>query len=864
MDLPLTGQTGDSVLSWCRSTWLGSGAKNYESVSVVGHGAYGTVYKGIDKRNDDKIVALKEIKIQPSEEGVPLSTIREIAMLRQIDKCQHPNIVRLYDVFPSASNGPETRITMVFEFIDQDLSSFLAKAGPQGLSPETIKDLMKQMFDGVYFLHSHRIVHRDLKPQNILVTKEGQVKLADFGLARVYNSTMALTSVVVTLWYRAPEVLLQGSYATAVDIWSCGCIFAELYRTKPLFCGQSDIDQLFKIFDVVGLPDKEDWPDNVSIPWASFTGMPRQMWENVIPNMGPEAIDFLDRMLCFNPFKRISARESLKNVYFVGEGPSTAESDMATSEEELSENSFSSDVDSFDETGEGSDESGVEGFVESDMESEVQLDNNQNPVPGTSGKMDMLETPKVRLMVNPSLGTLGGLLPEAGEGRDEVDGSLKKGNYVKKTDEGPADKTLVCDSSLSADEFLDDEVRFTLVNIASSVKDSTPQGLSSTDTGISSLDTVDGLSCLEDRFSDSPADVNKGRLKQDDSRKKQSSFVAEEIAAKLDEPLGSDVLDAIAGLCSLESSFTVPTTTPVKRGKTMSTGYKIGENSSESSMKTTGACRPSELSLTNVTTSSIVMKHKQLDTQTDGAGDPSGPSSTSSIVIKHKQLDSQTPCTEEKPCKDGALGPSELNPEKRTSKSSETLTEQTLNEACKISADTFNNNKNTTHLLEIADNGPCDLVKDSTSSTGSSVSESPETVVSADGLDSCDRERGGQSSIKDAKTAVPGKDSSRGFKEKSEDADSFDTVDGNSGGNQSILGMMVDTAPSLHDKIPTNLGTLRSEEMPGSMDNEVGESSAGIAGDKLDPNKRYRENDDMTKNRAKRRRTICSATVDNS
>nr|XP_037851451.1 cyclin-dependent kinase 4-like [Chlorocebus sabaeus] len=126
---------------------------------------------------------------------------------------------------------------------------------------------MHQFLRGLDFLHANCIVHRDLKPENILVTSGGTVKLADFGLARIYSYQMALTPVVVTLWYRAPKVLLQSTYATPVDMWSVGCIFAEMFCRKPLFCGNSEADQLGKIFDLIGLPPEDDWPRDVSLPF---------------------------------------------------------------------------------------------------------------------------------------------------------------------------------------------------------------------------------------------------------------------------------------------------------------------------------------------------------------------------------------------------------------------------------------------------------------------------------------------------------------------------------------------------------------------------------------------------------------------
>ncbi|XP_072423038.1 cyclin-dependent kinase 4 isoform X2 [Chiloscyllium punctatum] len=222
--------------------------QQYEPVAEIGEGAYGTVYKARDSLSG-KFVALKNVRVQRNEDGLPPSTVREVALLKRLEHFDHPNVVRLFDVCATMRADRETKVTLVFEHVDQDLKTYLEKAPSPGLPAETIKDLMNQLLNGLAFLHSQSVVHRDLKPENILVTSRGQVKLADFGLARIYSCQMALTPVVVTLWYRAPEVLLQATYATPVDMWSTGCIFAEMFRRRPLFCGKSELDQLGKIIE---------------------------------------------------------------------------------------------------------------------------------------------------------------------------------------------------------------------------------------------------------------------------------------------------------------------------------------------------------------------------------------------------------------------------------------------------------------------------------------------------------------------------------------------------------------------------------------------------------------------------------------
>ncbi|XP_025080840.1 cyclin-dependent kinase 6-like [Pomacea canaliculata] len=293
-----------------------SSEKNYEEVAIIGNGAYGTVFKARDLRNEGQFVAMKRIRICNTEEGMPMTAIREIALLKQLEKYEHPNIVKLLDVGHTNVTDKEIRVYLVFEYIDQDLAAYLQKCPSPGLGPDRIRDLMLQLVNGVDFLHSNRIIHRDLKPQNILISCQGQLKLADFGLARIYSFQMALTTVVVTLWYRAPEVLLQAKYAMSVDLWSCGCIFAELFNRRVLFKGNSEFDQLKKIFEVQGLPAESDWPEGVSIQRSAFGSQVPQPLEGLIPEMDQMARDLMERMLTFCPDRRISARDALNHRYF--------------------------------------------------------------------------------------------------------------------------------------------------------------------------------------------------------------------------------------------------------------------------------------------------------------------------------------------------------------------------------------------------------------------------------------------------------------------------------------------------------------------------------------------------------------------
>ncbi|CAG9134173.1 unnamed protein product [Plutella xylostella] len=224
-------------------------AKKYEELNVIGTGAYGTVYKARDLHNGGQIVAMKKVKVPLTQDGIPLSTLREIALLRQLEAYKHPNIVRLLDVCHGGQplDREQLVLFLVFEHVEQDLDCYLKRA-PGPLSENRIRSMSFDILSGVDFLHSHRIVHRDIKPHNLLVTSSGRVKLADFGLAKTYDTDMKLTSVVVTIWYRPPEVLLCLSYNTAVDVWSCGCVLAELHLRSPLLPAATDTQQLQRIF----------------------------------------------------------------------------------------------------------------------------------------------------------------------------------------------------------------------------------------------------------------------------------------------------------------------------------------------------------------------------------------------------------------------------------------------------------------------------------------------------------------------------------------------------------------------------------------------------------------------------------------
>jgi serine/threonine protein kinase len=213
---------------------------------------------------------------------------------------------------------------LVFEFLDQDLKQFMdqKRLKREAVPLPVIKSYLYQILQGIAFCHSRGVLHRDLKPQNLLVDKHtGKIKLADFGLSRPYGNwnNHTYTHEVVTLWYRAPEILLGAShYGTPIDVWSIGCIFAELVTTQPLFPADSEIDQLYKIFHAMGTPNEANWPGVTQLPYyqKSFPNWQGNSLRNLVPSMDDLGLDLLKRMLTYKPSDRITARQALTHPFF--------------------------------------------------------------------------------------------------------------------------------------------------------------------------------------------------------------------------------------------------------------------------------------------------------------------------------------------------------------------------------------------------------------------------------------------------------------------------------------------------------------------------------------------------------------------
>ncbi|CAI0374188.1 unnamed protein product, partial [Linum tenue] len=292
----------------------------YEKVEKIGEGTYGVVYKARDRITNETI-ALKKIRLEQEDEGVPSTAIREISLLKEM---QHGNIVRcvclvrLQDVVHS-----EKRLYLVFEYLDLDLKKHMDSSPEFAKDPNIVKlqTFLYQILRGIAYCHSHRVLHRDLKPQNLLIDRRtNALKLADFGLARAFGIPVrTFTHEVVTLWYRAPEILLGSRhYSTPVDVWSVGCIFAEMVNQRPLFPGDSEIDELFKIFRIMGTPNEDTWPGVTSLPdfKSTFPKWPSKDLANVVPTLDSAGLDLLRKMLCLDPVKRITARTAIEHEYF--------------------------------------------------------------------------------------------------------------------------------------------------------------------------------------------------------------------------------------------------------------------------------------------------------------------------------------------------------------------------------------------------------------------------------------------------------------------------------------------------------------------------------------------------------------------
>lgn len=337
--------------------------RNYTCKEVVGEGSYGFVYKAVDSRTKN-IVAMKQIPITNKDEGIPCTAMREISILRN---CCHPNIISISDVIysdehfstserkcsictkklPIVNNDEaslpydicrhcsldqnrmyednqsrkSSHLYLVLEYVPLDLKKYMDHIMPTQINSSLLRYLMYQLFTGIEYCHSKRILHRDLKPQNLLLDPTTMtLKIADFGLSRVCNPQLrSYTNEVVTLWYRCPELLLGiNNYSYPIDIWSIATIFVELSNHRPLFPGDSEIDQLFRIFQKLGTPNEETWHGVTSFRYylSNFPSWKTQDIHMIAPDLDPNGVELLQNILRYEPNKRFTCTEALQCSYF--------------------------------------------------------------------------------------------------------------------------------------------------------------------------------------------------------------------------------------------------------------------------------------------------------------------------------------------------------------------------------------------------------------------------------------------------------------------------------------------------------------------------------------------------------------------
>ncbi|GMI75438.1 CYCLIN-DEPENDENT KINASE D1, cyclin-dependent kinase D1;1 [Hibiscus trionum] len=281
----------------------------YLKREVLGEGTYGVVYKAIDTKTG-QTVAIKKIRLGKQKEGVNFTALREIKLLKEL---KDPNIIELTDAFPHEGN-----LHLVFEFMETDLEAVIRDRNIF-LSPADIKSYFQMTLKGLAFCHRKWVLHRDMKPNNLLIGPNGQLKLADFGLARLFGSPdRRFTHQVFARWYRAPELLFGAKqYASGVDVWAAACIFAELLLRRPFLPGTSDIDQLGKIFAAFGTPTPSQWPDMVYLPdYVEYQYVPAPPLRSLFPMASGDALDLLSKMFTYDPKARISVQRALEHWYF--------------------------------------------------------------------------------------------------------------------------------------------------------------------------------------------------------------------------------------------------------------------------------------------------------------------------------------------------------------------------------------------------------------------------------------------------------------------------------------------------------------------------------------------------------------------
>lgn len=293
--------------------WVPRRADSFEKLNKIGQGTYSNVYRARDL-DQKKIVALKKVRFDNLEPESVRFMAREIHILRRLD---HLNVIKLEGLVTSRMS---CSLYLVFEYMEHDLAGLASHPGVR-FSESQVKCYMQQLLCGLDHCHSRGVLHRDIKGSNLLIDNNGILKIADFGLASFYEprQRQPLTSRVVTLWYRPPELLLGATYyGTAVDLWSAGCILAELYAGKPIMPGRTEVEQLHKIFKLCGSPSEDYWRKS-KLPHATIF-KPQHPYRRCVgetfKEFPPPAMALLDALLAVDPADRGSAASALQSEFF--------------------------------------------------------------------------------------------------------------------------------------------------------------------------------------------------------------------------------------------------------------------------------------------------------------------------------------------------------------------------------------------------------------------------------------------------------------------------------------------------------------------------------------------------------------------
>ncbi len=285
-----------------------------EFLGTIGHGAFGEISKA-RRKDTGRVVAIKKIRLK-SADAIPKGAFREMETLRLLDS--HVNVVKLHRVIPHGIG-----IYLELDFVPYDLEKVLERfaAEPGSFPLSGSKAFMEMLLHALAFCHSKNIMHRDIKPSNLLVTQNGVLKLADFGLARVFAADKYTYShQVATRWYRAPELLYGSrSYDPAVDLWAAGCVLGEMLNGSPLFPGESDIEQMYKVFSRLGSPSPTVWPEMAALPdfdKIMFPNLQRQKNTELWPFADNMSREFCSMFLLYNPGKRPDPRKALEHEWF--------------------------------------------------------------------------------------------------------------------------------------------------------------------------------------------------------------------------------------------------------------------------------------------------------------------------------------------------------------------------------------------------------------------------------------------------------------------------------------------------------------------------------------------------------------------